>query len=205
MRKGYCVCLIAFFALFIAAQGCSSKKASPVNQTAEKTPLTKITPVKPTVEASSDTAQKCPPANQASEEKYMSEKTPVSKPAPEDSNSGVKIDTPAEKVQSAPATVIDLTSDQLRSMIANKEDIVILDVRTPEELTTWPVALDKAVSIPLQELPARYSELPRGKKIVAVCRSGHRSTVAADFLIKAGFNKVYSLAGGMTAFRQSEN
>ncbi len=49
-----------------------------------------------------------------------------------------------------------------------------------------------------------YTELPRDKDIVVVCRTGHRSVAAADFLIQAGFAKIYSLAGGMTAYRQME-
>jgi rhodanese-related sulfurtransferase len=204
MRKVYFACLIGLSVFFLMTQGCSStKQAGVANHTSVKTLSVKTQPAvtppaKPAAEAVPETAQNCPPAKQAGGEKFMSEKLTVSKPNTVTSNSAVG------KEQSAPAAVIDLSPDQLRSMIANKEDIVILDVRAPEELSTWPAALDKAVNIPLQELPARYSELPRDKNIVAVCRSGHRSAAAADFLLKAGFKKIYSLAGGMMAYRQSE-
>jgi rhodanese-related sulfurtransferase len=106
--------------------------------------------------------------------------------------------------QSASAKWIEVTPDKLKEMIANNKDLFILDVRNPEELVSGPAPLKNAVNIPLPELSNRYTELPRDKDIVVVCRSGHRSAKAADFLIQAGFTKIYSLVGGMTAFRASD-
>ena len=106
--------------------------------------------------------------------------------------------------QPASAKWVEVTPDKLRGMIANNKDLFILDVRNPDELVSGPALLKNAVNIPLPELSNRYTELPRNKDIVVVCRSGHRSAKAADFLVQAGFTKIYSLAGGMTAFRASE-
>ena len=106
--------------------------------------------------------------------------------------------------QPASAKWVEVTPDKLREMIANNKDLFILDVRNPDELVSGPAPLKNAVNIPLPELSNRYTELPRNKDIVVVCRSGHRSAKAADFLTQAGFTKIYSLAGGMTAFRASE-
>lgn len=109
-----------------------------------------------------------------------------------------------ESGQSASARRVDVTSGKLREMIANNEDFVILDVRNPNELVSGPAPLKGAVNIPLPELSKRYSELPAGKDIVAVCMSGFRSAKAADFLIQKGFEKVYNLKGGMAAYGASE-
>jgi rhodanese-related sulfurtransferase len=71
----------------------------------------------------------------------------------------------------------------------------ILDVREPHE---WlEVHIPGATLIPLAQLPARLSELPRGREIVVVCRSGNRSADGRDILRQAGFAPVTSMAGGM--------
>jgi rhodanese-related sulfurtransferase len=69
---------------------------------------------------------------------------------------------------------------------------VVLDVRSPEEFTDGHVP--GAVNVPLDELPAvahRYA----GREVVAVCKSGGRSAVAAQILAAAGA-QVWSLSGG---------
>jgi rhodanese-related sulfurtransferase len=53
--------------------------------------------------------------------------------------------------------------------------------------------------IPLGALPARLSELPTGRPVVAVCQSGLRSARAARVLARAG-HEVYNLRGGMRAW-----
>lgn len=105
--------------------------------------------------------------------------------------------------QPASAKWVEVTPDKLMEMISNNKDLFILDVRNPDELVSGPAPLKNAVNIPLPELSTRYTELPRNKDIVVVCRSGRRSATAADFLIQSGFTKIYSLAGGMTAYRQT--
>jgi rhodanese-related sulfurtransferase len=87
-------------------------------------------------------------------------------------------------------------------MLAAGKDIVILDVRNPEELVSGPAPIKNAVNIPVPALSQRYAELPRDKDIVVVCRTGRRSAAAADFLVRAGFKNIYNLVGGMTSYRQ---
>lgn len=75
----------------------------------------------------------------------------------------------------------------------------LLDVRTQEEWNEYH-APDTTL-IPLDELPARLSELPRDKEIVVVCRSGNRSQQGRDILLEAGFTQVTSMAGGVTQWK----
>jgi len=73
----------------------------------------------------------------------------------------------------------------------------ILDVRTPGEFATGHIA--GAVLIPVQVLQARIKELDgrQDQPLFVYCRSGNRSTVAANILMTAGFEKVVNLRGGM--------
>ena len=54
--------------------------------------------------------------------------------------------------------------------------------------------------IPLGQLANRISKLPQDRPIVAVCRSGNRSSVALSVLTRAGFTNVLNLRGGMLAW-----
>ena len=57
--------------------------------------------------------------------------------------------------------------------------------------------LPGAINIPLGDLPARLGELDPTRRVVLLCRSGGRSTQAAQFLTASGFADVVNLAGGM--------
>ena len=75
---------------------------------------------------------------------------------------------------------------------------VLLDVREPWEFETC--KLEKAVLIPLREIPARAGELASDSEIVVICHHGGRSMQAALFLERQGFAGVHNLAGGMDAW-----
>lgn len=72
--------------------------------------------------------------------------------------------------------------------------IFVLDVRTQEEWDEYHAP--NTTLIPLDQLPARLSELPKDQEIVVVCRSGNRSQQGRDILLDAGFNAT-SMAGGL--------
>jgi len=72
---------------------------------------------------------------------------------------------------------------------------LLLDVRTPEEFAQERIA--GAVNIPLQVLPERLNDIPQDRPVVLVCRSGNRTKMAAQILVKAGYTKLYDLGGLM--------
>jgi rhodanese-related sulfurtransferase len=73
----------------------------------------------------------------------------------------------------------------------------LLDVREADE---WDAGhAPEAVWIPMGELQARVEELPRDRRIVAICCTGARSHTVAAALLGAGFDAV-NLDGGMRAW-----
>jgi rhodanese-related sulfurtransferase/rubrerythrin len=80
-----------------------------------------------------------------------------------------------------------------------KGEFLLLDVRQPEEYEDGHIP--GAILIPLGELEARQEELERDKKIVAYCRSGHRSMAAAIALCGLGFKDVHHMEGGILNWR----
>ena len=81
-----------------------------------------------------------------------------------------------------------------------RNDLVLVDVRQQPEWRSG--VASGALLIPLNELPRRLAELPREKTIAFLCRSGHRSTLAARQARRQGFD-VVSVKGGMTTWQKA--
>ncbi len=73
----------------------------------------------------------------------------------------------------------------------------LVDVREPDEVAAG--TLPGAINIPLGELDGRLGELDPSRRVVLLCRSGNRSTTAAETLTAHDFGDVVNLAGGMLA------
>lgn len=79
---------------------------------------------------------------------------------------------------------------------------VLLDVREPWELQTARVNPQgfTLVAIPMNEIPARLTELDPGQRIACLCHHGARSQRVALFLAQNGFDTVANVAGGIDAW-----
>ena len=76
--------------------------------------------------------------------------------------------------------------------------VILLDVRTDAEVARG--MIPGARHIPLNQLPARYSELDPGAVTVVYCQSGARSAQACNWLAEKGFTQSYNLQGGVLAW-----
>ncbi len=84
---------------------------------------------------------------------------------------------------------------EVKAMIDRKDDVVLLDVRSPAEVQAMP--FPGAINIPLGALRKRWTELPKDKEIVAFCKISLRGYEAAMILKGQGFNKVKVMDGGL--------
>jgi rhodanese-related sulfurtransferase len=89
-------------------------------------------------------------------------------------------------------TVTDLPADP-----AGDATLFLLDVREPDEWSAGHIGA--ATHIPMGELTGRLDEVPRDAKVIAVCRSGHRSGMVTAYLVNGGWD-AYNLDGGMMAW-----
>ena len=85
-----------------------------------------------------------------------------------------------------------------KEKIDRNEEVMLLDVREPHELAISQIK--NAILIPLNQLAGRTSELSKEKEIIIFCRIGSRSMRAVQILKGLGFNKVFSLDGGINAW-----
>ncbi len=87
----------------------------------------------------------------------------------------------------------------LHSQLQN-EEMLILDVRTPEEFLAGRVP--GAINIPHTELSQQIDKLSHYKNtpIVVYCRSGRRASIANGILVDAGFQQLLHLEGDIIAW-----
>lgn len=96
--------------------------------------------------------------------------------------------------------VPNVTPEDAWRRLQDDSDVLIVDVRQPIETDSGSVP--GAVLIPLTEFGRRLEELPRDRPILTICRSSHRSPIAARQLKKAGYD-VTNVSGGTDAWRKA--
>lgn len=111
----------------------------------------------------------------------------------------LNVNRPTDLVQTAPvadsAAVPEIDVAELARRHA--EGVIIVDVRRQDEYEAGHVS--GAVLIPLDELGARWEEVPAGAEVAVICRSGARSARAVQALNDAGRTTV-NVAGGTLAW-----
>jgi rhodanese-related sulfurtransferase len=83
--------------------------------------------------------------------------------------------------------------------ILNDTDIIILDVRTSEEINAGYIPNSTFIDYYDKNFENKINLIDRSKKIYTLCKSGGRSVKAAEILSKNGFRNVYNLEGGFYA------
>jgi rhodanese-related sulfurtransferase len=89
------------------------------------------------------------------------------------------------------------------TLMINREDAIVVDVREPNEYAAGHVPHSRAM--PMGQVAKRLGELDKykNKPVIVVCQSGNRSSSACNALRKGGFEKVYNLSGGIGAWEQA--
>jgi len=110
-------------------------------------------------------------------------------------------DAAAEPVSSADAGVRLVSVDAAAEVFENQpEDLVLLDVRTPEEFDAG--HLDGAIMIDFYEddFASRIADLDRDQPYLLYCRSGNRSGQTRLIMEELGFTNVSDVDGGINAW-----
>lgn len=91
----------------------------------------------------------------------------------------------------------NLTLDELESMMTNNDNVILLDVRSPQEFEEG--HLKGAINIPTFEIYSKATKVLKDKDaiIIAYCTLGVRSKSAIKVLKKMGYKNLYHLEGGI--------
>ncbi|ESU73427.1 hypothetical protein T260_03170 [Geobacillus thermopakistaniensis] len=104
--------------------------------------------------------------------------------------------------------VKEMTVQQMTEKVLNKESLFILDVRNESDFRDWKIEGENFayLNVPYFELidgvDSIVDRLPKDQDIVVVCAKGGSAAFVAEQLTEAGFDNVYTLAGGMQAWSE---
>ena len=109
------------------------------------------------------------------------------------------------------ADVIDIDANQLNEML--EQDVVIIDVRTPGEWQqtgivegSIPIMFFNEKNQPLTDewLAQAAAHVSEDKKLILICRTGNRSGVIANYLVKVqGYEEVFNVKGGIVSWKRA--
>jgi len=92
------------------------------------------------------------------------------------------------------------TPDQALGLIQQKKNLLIIDVRSPEELKEG--RLQNSILIPIWNIMRGEYNLPKDRPILLVCAVGGRSYAAMQMLAHNGYPELYSLKGGLDEWKK---
>ncbi|MCC7046121.1 MAG: sulfurtransferase [Alphaproteobacteria bacterium] len=103
----------------------------------------------------------------------------------------------AQEAQSAAGaqSAVEIDPVNLRQMRQDQVRHLVVDVREQWELEI--ASLPDSLHLPLGDLPARYTELPKDRPLVVLCRTGRRSLQATMWLRAQGYGNAVNLRGGV--------
>ncbi|NMA40893.1 MAG: MBL fold metallo-hydrolase [Lentisphaerae bacterium] len=94
-----------------------------------------------------------------------------------------------------------VTPQSLKRVFEKYPNHLAVDVRSDGE---WAAGhIDGAVHIPIEKIIAGDFTLDKEQHITVVCGSGYRANIAGSILKSLGYSNVFSLIGGMTAWKAS--
>lgn len=98
----------------------------------------------------------------------------------------------------ASADVESVLPRDLAERLASDAPPVVLDVRSDAE---WNAGhIEGALHIPVADVEARLSEIPRDRDVVVHCGVAPRARAAQAMLVKSGHEHIQHLEGGFTAW-----
>lgn len=111
-----------------------------------------------------------------------------------------------EMLRNIPDGYGGISVDDLNTTLAENPDLIVIDVRTDEELAdNGVIEAANFIHIPLQEFVNMKDMWPEDPdaSIVVYCGSGHRSTIAMTILWTYGYSDVLSMKGGLAAWLEA--
>ena len=94
----------------------------------------------------------------------------------------------------------EITVSELNKKISNKEEFILLDVRTDSEY--YLSNIEGSVHIPMNNVPNKLDSLDSNKEIIVQCKSGVRSARICEFLLQNGYSNIKNLHGGIVAWAE---
>ena len=95
-----------------------------------------------------------------------------------------------------------VTPQEAKKLIENRNDLLLIDVRGQEELSEGYIA--GSTLIPLWDIIKGAQRPPKNKPILLICAVGGRSLALGQLMSKNGWNEIYNLKGGISAWKEEK-
>jgi rhodanese-related sulfurtransferase len=90
-----------------------------------------------------------------------------------------------------------ISTSQLKVLLA-ANDVIVVDVREQYERMICAI---NSIHIPMGEIESRFSEIPKDKNVVILCKSGRRAEAVTNYLEKEqNYTNLSVLEGGILAW-----
>ncbi|MFC5269433.1 rhodanese-like domain-containing protein [Adhaeribacter terreus] len=109
----------------------------------------------------------------------------------------------AQTQNSSGGTRQDVNATQAKELITKEEELVILDVRTPEEFANGHVANAKNLDFYAPDFEQQLEQLDTTKPYLIYCASGNRSGKTATLMQNKGFKKIINSQTGFQELKQA--
>ena len=102
---------------------------------------------------------------------------------------------PTQNTTAESTTYEQITAEEAKTLMDSETNYIILDVRTEEEFNE--AHIEGAILIPDYEINEKAEEILTDKDqlILVYCRSGRRSKLAAEELVKLGYTNIKEFGG----------
>jgi phage shock protein E len=97
----------------------------------------------------------------------------------------------------------NVSSDEAEKLLKQKKEIVVLDVRTPEEFAKGHLPGAVNVDFHSDDFAKKVAQLDKSKEYLVHCAAGGRSSKACKLMDEQKFGKVYHLHGGFSEWQQA--
>ena len=94
----------------------------------------------------------------------------------------------------------NISPSELRELVKQDENAVLIDVRSPEECDEGMIEGSVNINLFDPSFMNEIGKLDKSKNYYMICRSGNRSSTACGAMAQMGFGKLYNLSGGMMAW-----
>jgi len=95
-----------------------------------------------------------------------------------------------------------VTPQEARSLIENRKDLLLIDVRGQDEL--YEGYIEGSTLMPLWAIIKGTQRPPQNKPILLICAVGGRSLALGKLMSKNGWNEIYNLKGGISAWKKAK-
>lgn len=106
-------------------------------------------------------------------------------------------------VEDAKTRIPEVTVEQTRAILKEDKDALLIDVREDNEWSAGHAQGAQHLGKGIIERDIEETVPDKQTHLILYCGGGYRSALAADALLRMGYEYVYSMSGGWKAWKES--